>query len=334
MKKVTVNDLAKVSGYSQPTVSRALNNSDLISTEVKQKIQALARKMNYRPNIAAKSLAGQKTGIIGFYIFQMEHAMHPTLSQVLQGATKVAAQEGYNLLMVLTGEGSGKGEISARNYLDGIIIPTQETTDYEIQQLEEQGIPFVLVNRKVNENQFVANIDYEKVALEIIGHLASMGHRRVAYLSGPEEFWINRALLSGYRQASERLLGGLQLIRFGEWSEEEGYRLANELLELPDPPTAFFGEDFLIVGALRAIKEKQLRVPEDIALVGINDVPLIASLDPPLSSVRLPMDKLGEEAAKLLIKIISGQKDKQEIFLPGELIVRESSDKKYCEEVS
>lgn len=334
MKKVTVNDLAKISGYSQPTVSRALNDSNLISVEVKQKIQELAKKMNYRPNIAARSLAGQKTGIIGFYIFQMEHAMHPTLSQVLQGATRVAAEEGYNLLLVLTDEDTNKGEVAARNYLDGILVPTQETTEEEIKFLESQNIPFVLLNREPDEKRYVVNIDYEKVAMDITEHLSSAGHRRIAYLSGPEDFWINRALLKGYRKASEQFLGGLQCIRFGDWSEEEGYKLASELLELPNHPTAFFGEDFLIAGALRAIKERGLRVPKDVALVGINDVPLISSLDPPISSMRLPMDKLGEEAAGLLIKLLSGKKAKKQVLLPGELIIRESSKQEFQEEVS
>ena len=324
-KKVTLNDLAKISGYSQPTVSRALNDSKLISEEVRKKIKLLAQKMNYQPNIAAKSLVGQKTGIIGFYIFQKEHAMHPTLSQVLQGAAKVVSEAGYNLLLFLRDNESDNDESISSNYLDGLLISTQETKEEEIRSLEKQNLPLVLMNREKKSQRHVVNINYEQIAIDVVEHLYSLGHRRIAYLSGPENFWISRALLKGYRKASERLLGGVQLIRAGNWSEEDGYKLTNELLELPARPTALFGEDFMIAGALRAIKEKQLQVPEDVALVGINDVPLISSLEPPISSVRLPMEKLGEEAARLLIEILSGGNPKEEIVLSGELIERESS---------
>ncbi len=324
MKRVTVNDLAKVSGYSQSTVSRALNDSNLISIEVKRKIQELASKMNYRPNIAARSLVGQKTGIIGFLIYKMEHAMHPTLSQVLQGATNIISKEGFNLLLVIADEDFRKGEIAARNYLDGMLIATQEISEREIEQIESQNIPFVAINRNFCKKRHVVNIDYEKIGYDIIKHLFSLGHLRIAYLSGPEHFWINRSLAHGYIKASEQYLGGIQLTRYGSFSEEDGYNLALELLNNPNPPTAFFGEDFMIAGALRAIKERGLRVPEDISLIGINDVPLISSLEPPISSIRLPMEKLGETAARVLIKLIRGEKVKKEISMSGTFILRDS----------
>lgn len=324
MKRVTVNDLAKISGYSQSTVSRSLNNSSLISDITKMEIQKLAEKMKYRPNIAARSLIGQKVGIVGLCIGMIEHLTYSTILDVLKGIADVLLREGFKLLMIPCKE-KIKDSVIPFEYVDGVIIFNQEYRDEDIEFFKRSNIPFVVINGiHKNENYYRIRFDYEQIAYDLTKLLFDYGHKEIALLSGPVLMGNNDALRSGYLTAIEEL-GIPKLVFSASYSEENGYELAKKSFEKTENITAFLGEDFLIVGAMQAIKEKDLKIPEEIAVLGINNIPLVGFLDPPLSSFHLPMVTLGQEAAKMIVILIKNKEpETRELILSGELVIRKS----------
>ena len=336
---VTSRDVAERAGVSRTTVSFVLNDVEgtKISDETRQRVLAAAKELGYVPHAAAQVLAGQRTRTIGLAFPRAPHHLptHFFLLQVMDGLLRVVQQHGLRLLIDSPDDGR-----SARSYLnlvrakriDGLIMLDPRSDDRALRGLAEDGFPLVLIGDLPGGDISSVDVDNRAAARNAVEHLLSCGHRRIAC--------ITNAPLSSYTATEERLLGyrdaleaaGIAyddaLIRYGAYTPQSGFNcmtgLLNDVRLLPT--AAFVASDVVAFGAMSAIQRRDLRVPEDIALVGFDDVPLARFVNPALTTVRLPATEQGRLAGKLLLELILNQLEvSRRILLDTELIVRASS---------
>ncbi len=336
---VTSRDVAERAGVSRTTVSFVLNDVEgtKISDETRQRVLAAAKELGYVPHAAAQVLAGQRTRTIGLAFPRAPHHLptHFFLLQVMDGLLRVVQQHGLRLLIDSPDDGR-----SARSYLnlvrakriDGLIMLDPRSDDRALRGLAEDGFPLVLIGDLPGGDISSVDVDNRAAARNAVEHLLSCGHRRIAC--------ITNAPLSSYTATEERLLGyrdaleaaGIAyddaLVRYGAYTPQSGFNcmtgLLNDVRLLPT--AAFVASDVVAFGAMSAIQRRDLRVPEDIALVGFDDVPLARFVNPALTTVRLPATEQGRLAGKLLLELILNQLEvSRRILLDTELIVRASS---------
>ena len=330
MNKVTIKDIAELSGFSKATVSRALNDSPRISEKTKKTINDFAKMLNYQPNPMARALVHQKTQLIGYVMRNFKDAFHPVTNTLLQGITEEISKYNYNLVLLTPDYGEVDYDFDkvSQGFVDGLIVSPQETKPKDIIKLSEKNLPFVLINNYIpGISNPCVRVDYNDICFRIIRHFYTLGHRRIALINGQPEFRISIDMLEGYKLAltASNLQFESELVVNGDYTEEESYKLMKILLDLSEPPTAVFGEDYMVMGAMRAIKEAGLSIPEDIAVIGFNDVPLATSVTPPLSSVQVHMDRVGKHAVDMIIsQIEGGALSKQEVIIEGDLVIRAS----------
>jgi LacI family transcriptional regulator len=341
--QVTIKDIARELGISPSTVSRALKDHPDISPETKKAVNELAEKLNYTPNIVALSLRQSKTNTIGVIIPELVHFFFST---VISGIEDVAYSAGYNVIITQSNESlqREKTDIKAlfNSRVDGMLISvSRETNSFEhIDNILAKGVPMVFFDRVYDTpNSSKIIVDDLSGAKEATAHLIDQGCKRIAHLEGPPNLEISKQRLEGYLQAhKDRNLevDKSLIIPCALGTIEEGKSATQKLLAQGTRPDAIFAtNDPAAMGAMQAIKEAGLRIPEDIAVVGFSNWFFTALLDPPLTSVDQPGFEMGQEAAKLLIRQIEIKtKDRDAEVQPEtkvlktRLIVRESSLKK------
>jgi LacI family transcriptional regulator len=337
--QVTIKDIARELGISPSTVSRALKDHPDISPETKRVVNALAEKLNYQPNIVALSLRQSKTNTIGVIIPEIVHFFFST---VISGIEDIAYSAGYNVILTQSNESEAREILDMKalfnSRVDGMLMSvSRETTNFDhIEGMLAKGVPIVFFDRVFNTDQASKIIvDDFTGAKEATLHLIDQGCKRIAHIEGPPNLDISVQRLEGYKEAlkENNIPFNKELVSIcPSGTIEEGKIATEKLLELKNPPDAIFAtNDPAAMGAMQAIKEKGLKMPHDIALVGFSNWFFSALMDPPLSSVDQPGFEMGQEAAKLLIRQIEKQdKDDLEIapetkILKTRLIVRESS---------
>lgn len=341
--QVTIKDIARELGISPSTVSRALKDHPDISPETKKAVNELAEKLNYQPNIVALSLRQSKTNTIGVIIPEIVHFFFST---VISGIEDVAYSAGYNVIITQSNESlqREKTDIKAlfNSRVDGMLISlSRETNSFEhIDNILAKGVPMVFFDRVYDNGQSSKIVvDDLSGAKDATQHLIDQGCRRIAHLEGPPNLNITKQRLEGYLEAlkennipvSKEYIASCPL-----GTIEEGKIATEQLLALKNPPEAIFAtNDPAAMGAMQAIKEANLKIPKDIAVVGFSNWFFSALLDPPLTSVDQPGFEMGQEAAKLLIRHIELKSKNSEVDIPSEtkvlktrLIVRDSSLKK------
>ncbi|HEX8061080.1 MAG TPA: LacI family DNA-binding transcriptional regulator [Cyclobacteriaceae bacterium] len=340
--QVTIKDIARELGISPSTVSRALKDHPDISAETKKAVNELADKLNYQPNIVALSLRQKKTNTIGVIIPEIVNTFFST---VISGIEDVAYEAGYNVILAQSNE-SYQREVTDMKALfnsrvDGMLLSlSRETTNFDhIESIISKGVPIVLYDRFYsNPNMSKVIVDDYVGAKEAVLHLIEQGCKRIAHLEGAPNLIISKDRLRGYQDAlsdSNLEIRENYTIVCPNNSFEEGQRAAQKLLALPHPPDAIFASnDPMAMGAILAIKEKGLSIPDDVAVVGFSNYFFAQITDPSLTSVDQPGFEMGQEAARLLIRQIEA-KDKDQDDLPPEtkvlktkLIVRNSSLRK------
>ena len=332
----TQRQIAEESGVSRTTVSLVLNDvPDVrISPETRQRIIEVARRLNYYPDAAARTLVSGRTHTIGFVLCQSPDRVFADafLPEVLRGVGDAVQENGFRVLIHsvedVTAPEAYIGLVREK-HTDGIILSGPRSDDEQLPRLKAEGFPMVLLGQLPGSDIPFVDVDNVDAARQAVEHLVGLGHRRIGIITNaPLEYTAARDRLAGYRQALEKagLVFDEGLVRYGDFREESGCVAMNQLLDLPEPPTAVFVAcDLVAFGALVAIKERGLTIPDDIALVGFDDVPLAHYVDPPLTTVRLPAYELGYRAAMLLTQLIGGEPvEKREILLQTELIVRQS----------
>lgn len=326
----TMRDVAKTTGFSVNTVSRALNHKPDVNEETRKTIVEAATKMGYRPNKLARSLRSNKTHTIGVIVADIAN---PYFGALVKGVEKEARKRHYSVILLNTDEDyereSEAIQVVLEERVDGIIIsPTQKETG-TIKNLLQLGIPFVLFGRRFSdlETNYVVTDDVHGGFLAT-EHLISLGHRRIGMINGPIHISSAKERFQGYREALGRygLKQEQSLVTAGAVTMEDGYEVAESLLNKNPRPTAIFAfSDFVSFGVMKAIREVGLKVPEDISVVGYDDNQFASCSETPLTTIHIPKEELGINAAKVLKEQFVDNQPIKQVELSVDLIVRQST---------
>ena len=337
-KRATSQDVARRAGVSRTTVSFVLNDLQgvSISEATRKKVLDAARNLNYHPNAAGRKLVSGKSDTLGFVLYQYPEQVFADafLLQVILGVEQAAMQEGFHVLLkpLEPGDIHGYSKLINENHVDGIILSGPRQDDQEIRRLYENGVPIMLQGQLPGSSIPFVDVQAEKGAQLAVSHLIELGHERIGMITNAALSYTSaQQRRSGFVQALEQagLVVDQALIKEGNYTPASGHAAMNDLLvETPRCSAVFVASDVVAIGAILAAKRAGLRIPDDIAVVGFDDIPLADYFDPPLTTVRLPAYGLGWAAGERLIRLIRGEGlDKNELLLDSELIVRESSMK-------
>jgi LacI family transcriptional regulator len=335
----TIRELAARSGVSVATVSRVLNDYEDVSEKTRRKVLRIAQELDYTPSAAARTLVTQRSHVLGIVLVTGEShpdLQHPFLQEVLVGVKRLAGEEGYDLLLFATadtGNGFGTPDLVKRcryHRVDGVVLMGVHAHDPEVQKLSSSNIPCVAVDLDLlgRRTGYVISDNVAGAGLAV-RHLREAGRTRIALIGGPTATRPGADRLLGYREELGRL--GLpyrdDYVQEGDFYAESGYAAMQTLLALAEPPDAVFAaSDLMAVGAMRAIEHGGLRVPDDIAIVGFDDIQLASLVRPGLTTVRQDGQGLGVAAAEAVVRMLVKPDVSPPVrVLPVELVVRESS---------
>jgi LacI family transcriptional regulator len=331
---LTIEHIATLAEVSRSTVSRVLNNHPSVRPDVRERVLQVIREQHYAPQAAARSLASARTDTIGLLIPRSAAFSlgDPFIASMIMSLFEAGTQQGYFVMLAMLTADKEPGfydRILRSRHFDGVIMTSSDIDDPILPRLVKDGGPLVLIGRHpylVN----VASVDVEnrEGAREAVSHLIGLGHRRIGMINGHLQMEAAQARRDGYKQAlvEAGIAIDADLMVEGFFSEPAAYQAMLNLLDLPQPPTAVFAaSDLMAIGAMRAIHQRGLRVPDDVAAIGYDDLPLAASATPPLTSVHQPVSDMGAHAVRVLIEQIRGQSPAASVRLPARLVVRESS---------
>jgi LacI family transcriptional regulator, repressor for deo operon, udp, cdd, tsx, nupC, and nupG len=333
MQHVSIKDIAKAAKVSHPTVSRALSYSPLVKGETAKRIRQIALNLGYRPSAIARSLATKKTKTIGVVVTSIAD---PFISDVISGVEEAANDHGYSVFLANSNANPDREVKVVHSFherrVDGILVTASRVGALYVPLLSQLKIPIVLINNQhpddTDEFIYSVTIDNIKASTEVMRHLIALGHRRIAYIGDRGGFQSDNERLTGYRQGLA--FAGYpfvpELAVHGDGKPEGGSLAMEQLLALANPPTAVFCyNDMSALGALRTLHGRGIKVPEEISLVGFDDLAIASYTFPLLTTVSQPKQQMGRLAMEIMIKLLSGVDSKTHIKVEGELIVREST---------
>jgi LacI family transcriptional regulator len=330
----TIRDVAKLAGVAPITVSRVINDSGYVHQDTRQRVEAAIEELGYVPNMLGPSLRFQQTLTLAAVISDITN---PFWTTVTRGIEDVAQASGYSTILCNTDESEEKQDqylhMLLRRRIDGILLVPATGAPAPIELVQKQDVPLVILDRVVPGIAVdTVRADSQSGAQQLTQHLLSLGHQRIAMLSGPKQVSTAVDRATGYQNALSRagLSQAEEQIFWGEYTQESGRKMALQALGASYRPTALFAaNNFIAVGALQAIHESGLRVPEDISVVAVDDIPPTYTPNPFLTVVTQPAREMGQQAAKLLLDRIDGrnQSPPQQIIMPTEMILRSSSGK-------
>jgi len=332
LKRITIKDIAEATGFSPNTVSRALNDKPEIRPQTKTAILEAAARLGYRPNKVAKGLRLNQRGIVGVVVADVAN---PFFAALVKGIEKAARDRGYSIILQDTDEKYEREEqaiqVLLSEQVDGLLITPVQSQKGSIEEILRLQLPLVLVGRYFNDLQtdYVVPND-EQGGYVATAHLLECGFRRIAMINGPLHISSARERFEGYLRAFKEhgKKPNPQWIREGAITAEDGYSVGCALLQDHPRPTAIVAySDFVAFGIARAIREAGLKIPADVALVGFDDTKLASCLTVPLTTVRSPIQGMGERAMECLAEKMSrGPLEvRYREKLPMSLIVREST---------
>lgn len=326
----TIKEVAREAGVSVATVSRVMNDSGPVNAETRRRILEVANELNYVPNSAARSLIMARTNTLGVLLPDLYGEF---FSEVIRGIDHTAHQQGYHLLV--SSSHNDRAEIEAaikamRGRVDGLIVMSPDIDAHSLQDNLPDTLPAVLLNCAVNGSSFASvEIDNRGGAAAMVRHLQDLGHRRIAVITGNENNHDSQQRLESYRLLmQERGTYEPELEVQGAFTETSGYEAMKRILELSVRPSAVFAfNDSMAVGALSALQEAGVDVPREMSVCGFDDIPMSRYLNPPLTSVHVPMVNLGSEAMSRLIDAVrlENQHARKRRTLETTLVVRRST---------
>jgi LacI family transcriptional regulator len=347
--RLTINDIARRAGVSSTTVSRVINHKPDVDDKTRENILKIIEETNYMPNPIMTGLGKHKTYLIGFFTYNL---VGPFRVEILRGISERLSTSQYQLLFYNTNvpfpttpEEFAKTsqvlfEIINKGSVDGLVMLQPVSNKNYLAELYANRFPLVFIDDWGYMSQFqVPRIEADNYngALQAIRYLISLGHRRIGFITGPIEFGSSPVRssvdrLAGYKEALNE--AGLpfdnSLVCHGNFSEESGYSCIKTLLDrdeaAPGFTALFASSDLMAIGAMNALNERGLRVPDDISVVGFDDIPLDAYVRPALTTVRMPVKEMGERAVEMLIEQIEGKTlTAKKVLFPTELIIRAST---------
>ena len=333
MSELKLEDIAKLAGVSRSTVSRVVNESPNVSLAARKRVEKIIQNTGYHPNAAARSLASQRTHMIGLVIPRTTSAFFtdPYFPQLTQGVAFACNDHHLTLSLFLVGNQSDEDEItpriSRRGMLDGILIQSGPSDDKLFRHLLASQVPCVVLGRPHADGGVnYIDVDNVRAAKQATNHLIGLGYRRIGMITGSTYSSAAIDRCEGFKQAM--LQAGREidpnLIAEGDFSENSGYAAMQKLL--PAKPDAVFAQsDIMAFGAIRAVQEVGLQVPQDIAFIGFDDLPISSLSTIKLTTMRQPITHFGIKAVELLIDMIEkGSKPAKRLILDTELVVRDS----------
>ncbi|MFL0266648.1 LacI family DNA-binding transcriptional regulator [Candidatus Clostridium radicumherbarum] len=326
----SIKDVAKEAGVSIATVSRVLNDVDVVNEDTKKKVQDAIKKLGYRPNIIARSLKTQKSRTIGIIIPDISNQFYP---EIVRGAEDVSNIYNYNIMLCNTDLDPDKEmeylRVLKEKMVDGVIYMSNSLEAEMINLIKELELPTVLVETTDKENTFPSvTIDNEKAAIDAINYLVKKGNKKIAYI-GSHEDAVNAAAyrFAGYRTALKKNNLELkdELCSFGGLKPQDGYEGIKRILENNEIDAVFCASDELAMGAINALRDMGRKVPEEIDVIGFDNIYSAAYFYPKLTTVEQPMYDMGSVGMRMLIKIINGAELVQHHFvLPHQIVERDS----------
>jgi LacI family transcriptional regulator len=340
-KRVTIKQVAKESGVSVQTVSRVINNHRDVSPETRKRVEEVASQLMYRPSHIARTLIQGRSCTLGVVGTGLEY-YGP--SRTLAGIQKQADELGYIPLLALVRQAEQSrvkqlmDELLSR-HVDGIIWAVPEIAanrEWVKQEINQFPVPVVFLNMEPHPDLSVVAIDNRKGGYIATQHLLAKGYRRIGLITGPLDWWEARQRKLGWQDALREAGLAVQdcLVVEGDWSPASGERGLRRLIEqCPDVQAVFIGNDQMALGALRVAPKLSRRVPQDLTVVGFDDIPESAYFHPSLSTIKQDTDELGSRAVRELIRMVETNQQEAEkvesktVLLQPQLIVRESSDR-------
>ena len=335
-KRVTSFDVAEKSGVSRTTVSFVLNDVPgiSISEATRQRVQQAAKELNYHPDSTGKKLASGKSNTLGLVLRQSHEQVFADalLPQVLMGIEQAATEQGFQVLLkpLEPQDGDGYMRLVHENHVDGIILSGPRQEEAEIIRLHHEGLPVMLMGQLPGSGLPFVDIDAVNGSTQAVNHLIEHNHRRIGLITNAaQEYTSAQQRRQGYLNALKA--AGIEpeadLMQAGNYTPASGFKAMQKLLDVFPRPTAIFvASDVVSLGAIRAIKQAGLRIPQDIAVVGFDDIPMADYFDPPLTTVRIPSYGLGWASGERLVRLVQGEVlDQDGMLLESELVIRSSS---------
>ena len=333
MKRLTLEEIAKLAGVSRATVSRVVNNYPHIKPDVRERVQQIIAQTGFQPNLIARSLASDRSGIIGLIIPNNPRMVFtdPFFPTLIHGITQAINRRNLTLSLFLfhskEEETRTIHSILNTGLIDGLIITADRKEESFVPHFMQRGMPFVLIGRPESKQDDITYVDTDNIAggFAATEHLICLGYRRIAVVSSAMNTAGDDRLL-GYKKALEAYGIPLvpELITFGDFSMQSGYEAFKSILE-HRPDAVFVASDTMALGVVRAAREVNLHVPEDLAVVGFDDLPPALQTHPALTTFQHPIEQLGVIAVDLLSELLTDQDNAPtHIILNGKLVIRES----------
>lgn len=332
-KTIGLVDVARKAGVNISTVSRTINQTGRISPEVQKRVRGVMKELGYRPNRVARRLR-VRDGRCHLLGLLLPNIQSPFFADLARGVEDIAYKHNFAVILCNYDEDPKREafylDVLSSELVDGIIVPPIHENDVAVARVIREGIPVVCVDRSLTDVPTDrVEIDNAGGAFDAVSHLIKKGHRRIGIIGGPAKSSTGRERSAGYREAHKAygLEIDLELARTGDYKKESGRLLASELLALPKRPTALFVcNGLMTIGALEVISERKLRIPQDIAIIGFDELPLCSAFTPPLTTVRQPAYEVGRDAAELLFRRLDDPKRPfTSLELAPELVVRSST---------
>jgi LacI family transcriptional regulator len=330
-KGSTLSEVAKAAGVSVITASRAIRGNGYVSEATRQRVLEAAEKLSYTPDMLARRMRGERSNLIGVFVHSFgSMVIHELITSISREARRLNFD-----LVVFSAESfvqPGRLETSdmLRRLCDGLIMILPNGADPFLKTLEQRSLPCVLVNYAAHNQALpIVVVDNRGGARAAVDHLVKLGHRRIAFIAGTSGTGQSPERQRGYTEAlaAAHIEVDEQLIEQGSFRQAGGFAAAQRLLELPEPPTAIFcANDEMAFGALDAVKSKGLRVPDDVSIMGFDDIPNASFVFPPLSTIRQPYVDMGVRAMREVVEMLNGRPvGPSRMQFPTELVVRQST---------
>ncbi len=329
--RATIGDVARLAGVSISTVSRVINQSAPVAPELEAKVKTTIAELNYRPRAAAQILAGHKTNILGLLLPKIGLDFYPL---TLHGIEREARQNGFGLLIYSTGEDSpatAMTPLTLREHnTDGLLVFPNSLPDAELIRLRQLHFPVVLIHRSPPDGLDIPCVTVENntSARQLVNHLIEAhNYRRIAFLAGPEGHEDSCWREKGYREAlaAHNIPFDPTLIAQGDFDKKKAQAAVSDwLARKPDIDAIFAGDDGSAIGAMSALNQAGKRIPQDIAVVGFDDIEISRYLTPSLTTVHAPIEQAGHEATRQLVQLIRTGQAEPLVLLPTKLVIRRS----------
>ncbi|KLE17190.1 LacI family DNA-binding transcriptional regulator [Clostridium sp. C8] len=321
-----IKDVAKLANVSISTVSYALNNTGNVSDETKKKILDAAKKLDYRPSGIARSLKTKKTEIIGIFLNNFNG---PIYGEIIRGVRDIAKSNGYEVVVAeCMASKNTVTRLFGQKIVDGAIVLSADISDKIIKEYASKSFPIVTLDREL-KGDFISSvlIDNKNAAYNAIKFIAEQGYKDILLINGPKGTYDSEKRYEGYQEGIKQYNLNLKddWDCIGNFEEESGYRILKRVIESGNlPEVVCAANDEMAIGAIKALKEHNIKIPEDVAVIGFDDIPLCEYITPKLTTIRRPAYDLGVLATHTLFNNLKGNYDGRSKMLSTEFIIRET----------